>query len=74
MRDQAHRIVPPPSNLRYPPHPDETLREWMRLDAAYDQPGPPRRSDLSWQLVIEGAVVFVAICVFVVLASLVAVE
>lgn len=76
-RDQAHRIPPVPSNATFPCPCGCDKRwpvYWDRTDPGYDQPGPPRRSDLSWQLVIEGAVVFAVIVLFVVLASLVAVE
>jgi len=69
MKQHAHRIVPPPSNLRRDPV--EERRAWDRLDPGYDRPGPIRRSDLSWQLVAEAVAVFGAIVMFVILASLV---
>ena len=85
----AHPIVPPPSNLRVPTveakntH-GETFRfyvdwdarsyEYERLDPGYDQPGPIRRGELSWRLVAEAFVVFMAIVMFVFLASLVEVS
>lgn len=42
-----------------------------RTDPGYDQPGPPRRSDLSLVVIVQGFVVFVAIVLFCFLASLV---
>ncbi len=70
-RQQAHRIPPAPSNLS---HRDLVWREYVRTDPLYDQPGPPRRSDISWQLVIEGLLVFIAISMFVIGFSLIAVQ
>ncbi len=60
-----------PSNVR-PPH-AYPFHEWDPLDPGYDVPGPIRRDELSWQLVAEAVVVFVAICLIAFLASLTAV-
>ena len=80
-RDQAHRIPPVPSNAtkraleaaRRGDLRPEHIRD-MALDPGYDQPGPPRRSDLSWQSIIELVVLMAGIIVIVGLCSLVAVE
>ena len=50
------------------------VREWDRIDPRYDQPGPIRRGDLSWQRMAEAFVVFAAIVLFVFLFSLVEVS
>jgi hypothetical protein len=71
---QAHRIPPAPSNLR---HYDENLRHRdipCRLDPGYDQPGPIRRGELSWALVIQAVVVALGIFLFIVLVSIVAID
>jgi hypothetical protein len=71
MKYHAHPIPPAPSNLRRGPI--ETRDLW-RPDPGYDQPGPIRRGELSWQRVAEAFVVFVAIVMFCFLASLVEVR
>lgn len=78
--DQAHRIPPVPSNVRWPGDDGVRIKEYpdgstviYKVDPGYDQPGPPRRSDISWQRFIEGFIVFAAIVLFVFLASLVGV-
>lgn len=56
--------------MKYKTGPVPPPREWDRTDYA-DAPGPPRRSDFSVIVLVQGAVVFAAIVMFVVLASLV---
>ena len=68
---QAHRIPPAPTNLR---HSDLPARPWMQADPGYDQPGPIRRGELSWALVIQAVVVALGVGLFIVLASIVAVN
>ena len=71
MKRHAHPVAPVPTNVRYgrtyhaaPP----------RIDPGYDQPGPIRRGDLSWALVAQGVVVALGVFLFIVLASIVAVN
>ena len=64
---QAHRIPPAPSSLT---RRDLPVQEWMRADPGYDQPGPIRRGELSWALVIQAVVVALGIGLFIVLASI----
>ena len=66
-----HRVTPLPSNVRYPGYSEAWDRFVDRTDPGYDQPGPPRRSDLSLVVIVQAFVVFVAIVLFCVLASLV---
>ena len=74
-RHQAHRVPPVPSNARRDPIASSPYRdEWLHVDPGYDQPGPPRRSDLSWQSIIELVVLMAGIIVIVGLCSLAAVE
>ena len=67
--DQAHRVPPVPSNATRKSVP--YVRDYFHPDPGYDQPGPPRRSDFSLVVIVQGFVVFVAIVMFCVLASLV---
>lgn len=65
-----HQVLP--SNVRHPvigETPDFGVQ--YRTDPGYDQPGPPRRSDFSLVVIVQGFVVFVAIVLFCFLASLV---
>ena len=71
-RQHAHPIPPAPSNLRRGGTIE--MRPWMRYDPEYDQPGPIRRGELSWALVIQAVVVALGIFLFIVLVSIVAVD
>ncbi len=68
---QAHRIPPAPSNLKRSDLPWPS-REWYFTDPGYDQPGPIRRGELSWALVLQAVVVALGVFLFIVLISIVA--
>ncbi len=68
---QAHPIPPAPSSLT---RRDLPVQEWHYTDPGYDQPGPIRRGELSWALVIQAVVVALGVGLFIVLASIVAVD
>lgn len=61
----AHAPRGIPSNVTYRPLPRS---EWDRRDV--NEPGPIRRSDISWQAVVEAFVVFCAVALVVFLMSL----
>ena len=69
---QAHRIPPAPSRLTRGGVIE--TRPWMQSDPGYDQPGPIRRGELSWALVLQAVVVALGVGLFIVLASIVAVN